>query len=86
MDDAGGTGGPDSAMLLPGSSSVSNSQCSINATGSSVLSDGNTLTLTLAITFMQEFAGNQIFFRAAHSNTMNSSWQTVGTVIVPNGG
>jgi len=83
VDDAGDTGGPYQGMAIPGSGLIANSQCSIAAAGSSANVSGNALTLTLAITFTQGFAGNQIFFLAARSNTLNSNWQTVGTVTVP---
>ncbi|MCX6625696.1 MAG: hypothetical protein NTY38_32465 [Acidobacteria bacterium] len=70
-------------MAIPGSGNIANSQCSIAATGSSVVASGNDLTLTLAITFTPGFSGNRIFFLAARNNTLNSNWQTVGTVTVP---
>jgi len=84
VDDAGDAGGPYSGMVLPGSGSVSNSQCMISGIGSSVNGSGNTLTLTLAITFTQSFAGNQVFFLSARNNNgQNSNWQSLGTVAVP---
>ncbi|SPF48789.1 exported hypothetical protein [Candidatus Sulfopaludibacter sp. SbA4] len=83
VDDGGDNGGPYQGMVIPGSGSIGNSQCSIAAAGSSVSLSGNTLALTLAITFSQGFAGNQIFFVAARSNTLNTNWQAVGTVTVP---
>jgi len=84
VDDAGDAGGPYSGMVLPGSASVSNSQCSISAAGSSVGGTGNTLTLTLAITFAQSFAGNQLFFLAArNASGQNSNWQAVGSAAIP---
>ncbi|SPF44420.1 hypothetical protein SBA4_3210023 [Candidatus Sulfopaludibacter sp. SbA4] len=83
VDDAGDAAGPYSGMVLPGSGSVTNSQCSINGTGSSITGNGTTLTLTLAMTFSQNFVGNQIFYLAARSNTLNSDWQAVGSVTVP---
>jgi len=83
VDDAGDAGGPYSGMVLPGTGTVSNSQCSISGAGSSVSGSGNTLTLTLSMTFSQTFAGNQIFFLAARNNTLNSNWQAVGSVTVP---
>jgi len=81
VDDAGDAGGPYFGMVLPGSGSVSNSQCSISA--GSLTSSGATLTLTLTITFTQGFAGNQVLYLAARSNTLNSNWQAVGSVSVP---
>ena len=50
VDDRG-AGGPYSTMTIPGSGSVSNSQCSISGAESSLTVSGNTLTLTLAIAF-----------------------------------
>jgi hypothetical protein len=70
-------------LALPGLGSIANSQCSIAATGSSVNASGNTLTLTLAITFTPAFTGNRIIFVQARSMTLNSGWQTVGNVTLP---
>jgi hypothetical protein len=39
--------------------------------------------LTLPITFNAGFAGNQVFFLAARSNSVSSGWQAVGSVTVP---
>jgi hypothetical protein len=85
VDDAGDGGyASGSPIALPSSSSLQNSQCTINGTGSSVTASGNTLTLNLAITFSSGFAGNQVFYLAARNNsTGNSGWQAVGTVTVP---
>jgi len=83
VDDAGDAGGPYSGMLLPGSGAVTNSQCTVNAAGSSVTASGNTLTLTLAVTFNQSFAGDRVIYLAARSNTLNSNWQSLGSVTVP---
>jgi Divergent InlB B-repeat domain len=84
VDDAadGGyvTGTP---MLLGSSNSLQNSQCTINATGSSASASGNTLTLTLAITFAPAFAGNQITYMGARNSTQDSGWQALGTWNVP---
>jgi len=83
VDDAGDAAGPYQSLTLPGSGSVSNSQCTITAVGGSVLGSGNTLTLILSITLNHSFTGNQIFFAAAGNNTVNSGWQSVGSVGVP---
>ena len=77
VDDAAGSY---QGLSLPGLGSIANSQCSIAATGSSVNASGNTLTLTLAITFTPAFTGNRIIFVQARSMTLNSGWQTVGNV------
>jgi sugar lactone lactonase YvrE len=84
VDDAGDGGYANgSPLLLPSSSSLHNSQCTVNGTGSSVSGSGNTLTLKLAITFTSAFAGNKIVYMAARSNTQNSGWQALGTWDVP---
>ena len=72
-----------SPIPLPSSSTLQNNQCTINATGSSVSASGNTLTLTLAITFSPSFAGNQVFYLSAQGKTANSGWQSAGSVTVP---
>jgi hypothetical protein len=86
VDDAGDSGGPYSGMLLPpvpGASSISNGQCTIDGSRSFAAGNGNTLTLTLAVTFTQSFAGNQIAYAAARNNSgQNSGWQAVGTADV----
>jgi len=83
VDDAGNASGPFAGMVLPGTGSVSNSQCIIDGTGSSVSGGGNTLTLTLNMTLKPTFAGNKVIYMAARSNTLNSGWQSMGTVGVP---
>jgi hypothetical protein len=84
LDDGGlGTYVSGSPMFLPSSNSLTNSQCTLNGAGSSISGSGNTLTLTLSITFKAAFAGNRIFYMAARSNTQNSGWQALGTWDVP---
>lgn len=86
VDDAGDAGGPFAgSMTLPATGSVSNSQCTVNGTGSSVGGNGTTLTLTLNMSFTPGFAGNRIFYTAARdsSDTKNSGWQSLGAWGVP---
>ncbi|SPF49700.1 exported hypothetical protein [Candidatus Sulfopaludibacter sp. SbA4] len=83
VDDAGDAAGPYQGLVLPSGGSISNSQCTINGTGSSVSRNGNSLTLTLSITFSPSFAGNQVFYLAARNSTGNSNWQAAGSVSVP---
>ena len=83
VDDAGDAGGPFAVATLPGTGTAQNSQCSISGTGSSVNSSGNMMTLVLNITFKPAFSGNKVLFMAARSNSLNSSWQPMGTVTVP---
>jgi len=83
VDNAGNAAGPFASMTLPGSGSVSNNQCGINASGSSVSGNGNILTLTLNMTLNPSFFGNKVIYMAARSNALNSGWQAMGTVNVP---
>jgi hypothetical protein len=83
VDDAGDAGGPFSNVLLPSAGTAFNSQCTISGTGSAVTGSGNTVTVTLPITFAQNFLGNLIVYAAARNNNgQNSGWQAVGSVIV----
>jgi len=82
VDDLGDAGGPFAgAMVLNGQGSIQNSQCLISGAGSSVESSGNTLTLTLNVTFKSAFAGNRIFYIAGRdqAGANNTDWQAVGT-------
>jgi hypothetical protein len=80
VDDAGDGGYVSGTpILLPSGNFLHNSQCTINGSGSSISASGNTVTVTLAITFAPGFAGNKIFYTAARSNTQNSGWQALGT-------
>jgi len=82
VDDLGDAGGPFAGtMVLNGQGSIQNSQCLITGAGSSVQSSGNTLTLTLNVTFQSAFAGNRIFYIAGRdqAGANNTDWQAVGT-------
>ncbi len=70
-------------MLLNGSGSTNNSQCSVVGAGSSATTNGNTLTLGLNINFTAALAGDRVVFAAARSATLNSGWQTMGVLSVP---
>jgi hypothetical protein len=84
VDDAGNAGGPFASLLLPGSGSISNGQCTIAGTGSSVTGIGNTLTLTLKITFNPTFVGNKVINMAARDTAShNSGWQSLGVWNIP---
>jgi uncharacterized repeat protein (TIGR01451 family) len=86
VDDGGDSAGPYAGYLaLPGTGSMSNSQCTVNGAGSSVVGSGNTLTLTLNISFSSSFAGNRIFYTAAGNvaGTENSGWNALGAWTVP---
>ncbi|HYW48457.1 MAG TPA: hypothetical protein VE959_36680 [Bryobacteraceae bacterium] len=84
VDDAGDAGGPYQSLALPGNGTVSNSQCSIAGAGSSVSALGNSLWLTLAITFSQGFSGNRVIYSAAGDSAGNNTgWQALGVRQVP---
>ena len=85
VDDGGDAGGPFAGyMALPGTGSVSNSQCTVSGTGSSVVGSGTTITLTLNVSFSASFTGNRIFYTAARdTGTGNSGWQALSTWQVP---
>lgn len=73
-------------LVLNGAGSVGNSQCSVAGAGSSVSASGNTLQLTLAMTFSQSFQGRRIIYMAARDAVeANSGWQPLGVHAVPGG-
>jgi hypothetical protein len=75
------------APLTPGSpGTIQNSQCSVDGAASSVSASGNTLTLNLAVSFSQGFAGTKNVFGLAQDTSLGSDWQTLGTWTVPSGG
>ncbi len=66
--------------VTPGSAgTLSNSQCSINAAGSSVSGSGTDLMLDLAITFQPAFAGSRYIYMHADDTTgLCSGWKLRG--------
>jgi hypothetical protein len=74
------------APLTIGSAGTSqNSQCTIDAASSSVLSSGSTLTVTLAVSFAQTFGGAKNIYAEVLNSTLNSGWAALGTWTVPAG-
>ena len=71
------------AIVLNGSGSLSNGQCTINVLGSSAVTSGTGLTLTLNLSFASTFGGNKIIYMAAREGINNSGWQTMGVHGVP---
>jgi len=57
----------------------------VSGVGSTASGSGNTLTLTLNVSFTGAFAGNRIFYTAAGNaaGTENSGWQALGAWTVP---
>ena len=83
VDDAGGGLLP--GLVLNGSGSVGNGQCTIAGAGSSAVYGGTTLTLTLVISFNQtSFAGDRVIYMAARDQAANNStWQPMGVHRIP---
>jgi len=67
--------------LTPGvAGTQSNSQCTLDAGSSSVSGSGNTLTVTLRLTFSGSFTGTKnVYGEAVDNASRNSGWQTLGT-------
>jgi hypothetical protein len=64
---------------------LQNSQCSINAGATTATTNGNTLTVNLALTFSSAFSGSKnVYLWANDVGGTNSGWQTRGSWTVPN--
>jgi Zn-dependent metalloprotease len=83
LNDAGTTWMPGT---LGSATTLQNNQCSINLGGSSVVLNGNTLTLNLAVTFKPAYAGGKNVYMYATNGTINSGWQDRGDWTVPGAG
>ncbi len=74
------TGNATTGPIQPGSSStLSNSQCTISGTGTSVSKSGNSLTVAWNITFSSTFVGSKNVFLYAIGSTNNSGFVQEGT-------
>jgi predicted chitinase len=63
---------------------LSNSQCQINLGASSVAGSGNSLTVSLNITFKAAFLGvKNIYMTATNAAGLSSSWLSMGTWTIP---
>jgi hypothetical protein len=63
---------------------LSNSQCTVDAGASSVSTSGNTLTLTLALTFKPAFTGGKNIYMGVFNNAnVFSGWQAEGVWTAP---
>jgi len=86
VNDAGDAGGPfaGSMVLNGGAATMQNSQCLVNSAGSSAVTTGNTLTLTLNLTFQSPFTGNRLVWLAGRdvASGNNTGWQVMGTATV----
>jgi hypothetical protein len=70
-------------VTLGGIGTVSNSQCTLSGTGSSVTISGMQLVLAPALTFLPAFGGAKQIYMNAAAGALNSGWQTMGGWTVP---
>jgi len=80
-----GDGTQASNIVLTGNNTISNSQCTVSAQGANLQTSGNTLTVSLPITFKPSFAGFKGAWLAAQSmgGAQTSPWQAFGAEVVP---
>ncbi len=72
------------SAALGSATTLQNSQCAVNAAASTVALSGNTLTLTLAMTFESAYAGaKNTYMYAADVSGSVSGWQPLGTWTIP---
>jgi hypothetical protein len=83
VNDAGDAGQNLGYMPFPSTATLSNGQCTITGTGSTVSETGSTLTLTLNVTFKAAFGGNRIVYAAVRDAGRNSGWKAKGSYAVP---
>ncbi len=84
VNDGGVDVGLSAALSLGTTGSVSNSQCTITSAGSSAVASGNSLVLTLNVTFTPSFMGNKVIYLAGQSvANATSGWKTAGVSIIP---
>jgi hypothetical protein len=71
-------------MVLGSNNTISNSQCTVSGQGASVQMIGNTLSVTLPITFKPAFAGFRVvWLGAATLDNRVVSWQAFGAEALP---
>jgi hypothetical protein len=71
------------SLPLGAAGTMQNSQCVLNAVGSSATASGTTLTLNVALTFAAGFAGSKNIYMESQNVTLNSGWVKLGLWIVP---
>ena len=71
-------------VTLGMAASVQNSQCTVNALGSSASGVGSNLTLNLALTFKAAFGGlKNVYMQTYDTGGLASGWQQRGTWSAP---
>jgi uncharacterized repeat protein (TIGR01451 family) len=76
VDDSAGTY---SSVVMGSAATLQNSQCIVDSASSSALKSGNTLTLTLALTFSNTFAGTKNLYVLSKSAALTSGWVQMGS-------
>jgi sugar lactone lactonase YvrE len=67
------------AAVLGSATTLSNSQCSVNATTAVANLTGNDLALALPVTFAAGYGGTKNAYSYVSGSSANSGWQTLGT-------
>lgn len=70
-------------LPIGSASSLQNSQCVLNGSGSSLTGSGNTLTLRVTINFKTAFAGSKSIFLWVENAAGTTSWKNMGGWTVP---
>jgi hypothetical protein len=65
------------------STTLQNSQCALSAAGSSAFGSGNSLTVSVAITFQTAFAGSKGVYIEVYDGTLDTGWGQIGSWTVP---
>ena len=78
-----GDGSQATNIVLTGTNFIENSQCRIDASGSSVTKVGTKLTLNLNYTFKTGFSGGKAAWTAAQTQTLQTSqWKVAGGLLL----
>ncbi|MBV9781379.1 MAG: hypothetical protein JOY62_15550, partial [Acidobacteriaceae bacterium] len=79
-----GTGLQGPPVSPGGSGTISNSQCTLSGSASSVSTSGNNLTMVVSLTFSPSFAGQKnVYMRAIDNEGLDTGFQQKGTFNVP---
>ncbi len=70
------------ANTIPANGTASNSQCTVNGSGTSVVNSGNMSTFTVSLSFFPSFAGTKNIYMLAADANSNSGWNAEGTYTV----
>jgi hypothetical protein len=71
-------------VALGSGGTLSNSQCTLNASAATVTANGTSLTVTFPVTFSSTFAGAKtVYLYGASNSGQNSNYQPLGTWTVP---